>query len=139
VFCYDVDDLMNALGIKHDVQVRRLFIESTNLSLKTVLLRNGNQQPSIPVGHTVHKKTNLRKSKQLLNKHDYSKHGCYICGDLKVASLLLGLEHGYSKYCCFLCEWGSRAKIFHYLKRGWPQGKTLKVGDKNVQHPALAE
>jgi hypothetical protein len=27
----------------------------------------------------------------------------------------------------------------HYLKRGWPQRKHLKVGEKNVQHPALAE
>ena len=27
----------------------------------------------------------------------------------------------------------------HYLKRDWPQGKSLKVGEKNVEHPALAE
>ena len=33
----------------------------------------------------------------------------------------------------------SRAKILHYLKRDWPQRKYLKVGEKNVQHPALAE
>jgi len=112
VFCYDVDDLMNTLGIKHDEQVRRLFIDSSKPSLRTVLLHNGNQQPSIPVGHTVHIKKNLRKSKQLLNKHDYSKHGCYICGDLKVASLLLGLEHGYSKYCCFFMKMGTAARRF---------------------------
>ena len=27
----------------------------------------------------------------------------------------------------------------HYVKRIWIQMKSLKVGEKNVQHPALAE
>jgi len=34
VFCYDVDDLMNAFGMKHDPQKWRLFIDSSKLSLK---------------------------------------------------------------------------------------------------------
>ena len=42
VFCYDVGGLMNALGIKHDPQEWRLFIDSSKLSLKAVLLHNGN-------------------------------------------------------------------------------------------------
>ena len=139
MFCYDVDDLMNALGIKHDVQVRRLFIDSSKLSLKTVLLHNGNQHPTIPVGHAVQMQDTYENLKQLLNKLDYSRHACYICDDLKVVSLLMNLQQGYMKYCCFLCEWGSRAKILHYLKRGWPQRKSLKVGEKDVQHPTMAE
>jgi len=49
------------------------------------------------------------------------------------------LQLGYTKYCCFLCEWNSRAKTLHCLKRDWPQRKSLKVGEKNVQHPALAK
>jgi hypothetical protein len=61
VFCYDVDGLMNALGIKHDPQEWRLFIDSSKLSLKAVLLHNGNQHPSIPDGHAVHMKKNLRE------------------------------------------------------------------------------
>jgi len=56
VFCYDVDGLTNALGIKYHPQEWRLFIDSSKLSLKAVLLRNGNQHPSIPVGHAVHVK-----------------------------------------------------------------------------------
>ena len=52
-FCYDVDDLMNALGIKHDSQEWRLFLDSSKLSLKAVLLHNGNKHSSIPVGHAV--------------------------------------------------------------------------------------
>jgi len=37
-------------------------------------------------------------------------------------------------------EWDSRANTLHYLKRDWPQRKSLKVSrEKNVQRPALAE
>jgi len=53
----------------------------------------------------------------------------------------MGFKLGCTKYvyCCFVCEWDRRAKTLHNLKRDWPQRKSLKVGEKNVQHPALAE
>jgi len=103
VFFYDVEGLMNALGIKHDPQEYRLFIDSSKLSLKAVLLHNGNQHPSIPVGHAVHMKETYENIKQLLKKLEYSKYGCHICDDLKVGSLLMGLQLGCTKYCFFLC------------------------------------
>jgi predicted esterase len=71
--------LMNALGIKHDPQEWRLFIDSSKLSLKEVFLHNGNQHPSIPVGHAVHMKESYENLKQLLNKLKYSKYGWHIC------------------------------------------------------------
>ena len=128
MFCHDVDGLMNALGIKNDPQEWRLFIDSSKLILKAVLLHNGNQHPSIPVGYAVHMKETYEYLKQLLKKLEYSKYGWHIFGDLKVVSLLMGLQLGYMKYCCFLCEWDSRAKTLHYMKRDWPQRKSLKVG-----------
>jgi len=79
---------------------------------------------------------NLR---QLLKKLEYSKYGWHICGDLKIVSLMMGLQLGFMKYCYFLCDWDSRAKTLHYVKRDWHQRKSLKVGEKNVQHPTLAE
>jgi len=127
-FCYDVDSLMNALGIKHDPQEWRLFTDSSKLSLKEVLLHNGNQHPSIPVRHAVHMKETNENLKQLLYKLEYSKYGWHICGDLKVVSLLMRLQLGYRKYRCFLCEWDRREKTLHYLKRDWPQRKSLNVG-----------
>jgi len=84
-------------------------------------------------------KVTYENLKQLLNRLQYSKYGWHICGDLKVVSLLIGLQLEYTKNCCFLCLWVSRAKMLHYLKRDWPERKSLKVREKNVQHPALAE
>jgi len=101
VFYYNVDGLMNALGIKHDLQEWQLFINSSKLSLKAVLLHNGNQHPSIPVEHSVHMKETYKNLKQLLNKLEYSKYAWHIYGDVKVVSLLMGLQLGYTKYCCF--------------------------------------
>jgi len=128
VFCYDVDGMMNALGIKHDPQEWRLLIDSSKLSLKVVLLLNAIQHPSIPVGHAVHMKETNENLKQLMKKLEYSKYGWHICGDLKVLSLLMSLQLECTKYCCFVCEWDRRAKTLHYLKRDWPQRKSLKVG-----------
>ena len=106
-FCYDVEGLLNALGIKHDPQEWRLFTDSWKLSLKSVLLHNGNQHPSIPVGRAVHVKETDENLKQLLIKLEYSKYGWHIYGDLKVLSLLMGFQLGCTKFCCFLSEWDS--------------------------------
>jgi len=63
VFCYDADGLMNALGIKHEPQEWRLFIDSSKLSLKAVLLHNG-KHTSIQFSRTrCPYERNLRKSK----------------------------------------------------------------------------
>ena len=102
MLCYDVDDLMNTLGIKYDQQEFLLFLDPSKLSLKSVLLHNGNQHPFIPVGHAVHMKETYEKQKELLNKLECSKYGWHICGDLKVVSLLMGLQSGCKNYCCFM-------------------------------------
>ncbi|KAK1787970.1 hypothetical protein P4O66_016453 [Electrophorus voltai] len=109
------------------------------MSLEAVLLHYGNRLPSIPVGHTVDMKETYDNMKQLLDCLEYSKYAWHICSDLKVVALLMGLQLGYTKYCCFPCEWDSIARTLHYVKKDWPLRKSLKIGEKNVQHSVLAE
>lgn len=52
-YCKDIDGLMVALNFSHKVEEWRLFIDASTESLKTVLLHNGNEKPSIPVAHAV--------------------------------------------------------------------------------------
>jgi len=60
VACNDIDGLMQTLSINHNSLDLRLFIDSSKLSLKAVLLHNDNTLPSIPVGHSVHNKSRMR-------------------------------------------------------------------------------
>ena len=50
VACTDIDGLMQTLNINHIPLDWRLFIDSSKLSLKAVILHNGNNLPSIPGG-----------------------------------------------------------------------------------------
>jgi len=66
-------------------------MDSSKLSLKAVLLHNGNILPSIPVGHSVHNES-YENMKILMVVINYDKLKWQICGDLKVIVLLLGLQ-----------------------------------------------
>jgi hypothetical protein len=138
-FCSDIDGLMMALGYNHNPQEWRLFIDSSKLSLKAVLLHIGNIYPSIPIGHAVHMKESYENLEFLIHQIDYNKYNWHVCGDLKVIGLLLSMQLGYTKYCCFLCEWDSRAKNFHYNVKDWPARQALIPGQKNVMHQQLVD
>jgi len=64
VACTDIDGLMQTLN--HNPLDWRLFIDSSKLSLKAVLLHNDNTRPSIPVGHSVHNKESYEDMKILM-------------------------------------------------------------------------
>ena len=49
--CKDVNGLFKALNMSHCSDEWRLFIDSSKVSIKAVLLHNGNVLPSIPVAH----------------------------------------------------------------------------------------
>ena len=117
VYCIDIDGLMATLRITHYADEWRLFIDSSKISLKAVLLHNGNVLPSIPAGHAVHMKETYDNMKQLLRCIKYEQHQWHLFGDLKVVALLLGLQGGYRKYCCFLCEWDSRTRESHCVMK----------------------
>jgi len=139
VACTDVDGLMQTLNINHNPLDWRLFIDSSKLSFKAVLLHNGNTLPSIPVGHSVHNKESYENMKILMEAINYDKFKWQICGDLKVIPLLFGLQQGFTKYCCFISEWDSRARSLHYSRKYWSARKSLEPGIMNVENQLLVE
>ena len=139
VFCNNVEGLVNQMGQKYDPTEWRLFIDSSNRSLKGVLLHNGNEFASLPVAHSVQMKETYANMKTLLDELKYDQHQWLICGDLKVIALLLGLQGGYTKYPCFLCLWDSRADNLHYKQKKWPERTHFVPGSHNVQEPPLVE
>ena len=136
-YCKDVSGLMIELGYEHDSDEWRLFIDSSKTSLKAVLLHNGNVKPSIPVAHAVNMKETYEAMKTCLEAINYSKHSWKICADLKVISLLVGLQLGYTKYMCFLCLWDSRDDTNHFRKKAWEPRENPTVGRFNVKHTPL--
>ena len=130
---------MQTLNIKHIPLDWRLFVDSSKLSLKAVLLHNGNTLPSIPVGHLVHNKESYEKMRILMEAINYDKFKWQICGDLKVIALLLGLQQGFTKYCCFVCEWDSRTRSLHYSRKDWFARKSVEPGIMNVKNQTPVE
>jgi len=107
------------------------------VSLKVVLLHNGNKFPSVPLAHAANMKESYESMKLLLGKGKYEEFKWRLCVDLKVVVLLPGMQLGYTKYCCFLCQWDSRDKKTHYVNRLWPKRTSLTPREKNVVNPPL--
>jgi hypothetical protein len=55
-FCKDVCCVIEALRHQHDSNECPLFTDSSNFSLKTVLLHNGNKYPSVSIAHAATRK-----------------------------------------------------------------------------------
>lgn len=130
---------MTALKIDYKSDEWRLFIDSSKISLKAVLLHNGNLFPSVPIGYAAYMKETYDNMKQLLCRVNYEKFKWHISGDLKVIAILLGLQQGYTKFCCFLCMWDSRARACHYKQKEWPMRQSLEPGKDNVINKTLVE
>ncbi len=60
VFCHDIGGLLHALGCEYDPKEWRLFIDSSQASLKCILLHNGNRYASVPIGHSVDPKERMK-------------------------------------------------------------------------------
>ena len=137
MFCNDVCSIMEVLGHEYNPDQWGLFIDSSKVSLKEVLLHNGNRFPSVPLAHAANMKASYESMTLLLGKIKYGEFKLKLCGDLKVVVLLLGMQLGYTKYCCFLCEWDSRDKKNHYVNKLWPKRTSLTPGEKNVFSPLV--
>lgn len=90
MYCSDVKGLIDELkpNIYKDDEWR-LFIDSSTRSLKAVLLHIGNILAPIPIAHSTKLKETYENLEIVLDKIKYSEHQWRICGDLKIATLLL--------------------------------------------------
>ena len=102
MFCNDVCSVMEVLGHECNPDEWRLFIDSSKVSLKVILLHNINKLPSVPLAHVANMKESYESMKLLLGKIKLDEVKRKLCGDLKVVALLLGMQLGYTKYC-FSC------------------------------------
>ncbi|UYV61962.1 hypothetical protein LAZ67_1007178 [Cordylochernes scorpioides] len=139
VYCNGAVSLMEGLGHDHDIEQWRLFVDSSKISLKAVLLHNGNKFPSVPIAHTSNMKETYENMKLLLKKIEYERYGWKICSDWKVIALLRGLQLGYTRFCCFLYEWDSRDRKRHYIKKGWSNREIFTPGHNNIVNPPLID
>ena len=115
----------------------RLFVDSSEQSLKCVLLHNGNKFACVPIGHFVIVKEHYLNVKMILQKLRYSEHNWAICVNFKMVNFLLGQRGGYTKHPCFLCYWDSRATDQHWVKKDWSAREGLAVGDENIINELL--
>ena len=90
-FCNNVAGLFEVIGITCNPSEWRLFIDSSSQSLKTVLLHNGNNYPSLFVAHSVQLKEDYTSVKMLLSALKYDDYGWEVIGDFKMVSFLSGL------------------------------------------------
>ncbi|XP_051155322.1 uncharacterized protein LOC127277918 [Leptopilina boulardi] len=114
----------------------RLFIDGSTTILKAVLLHNENKVPSVPLAYATDMKETYEILEKILRLIKYPQHEWQIVSDLKVLTILFGMQGGYTKHPCYLCELDSRAPN-RYAKSEWPSRQYFKIGQKNVLNPPL--
>ena len=137
VFWHDSSGLFDGLIQEHQPSDWRLIIDSPQRSLKTLLLHNGNSEPSLPIIHSIQLKETYDKMQILLQTVRHNVHQWNICGDLKVTDMLMGRQGGCTKLCCFLCPWDSRCRAEHYIKCDCEPRKVYEPEEDSVQHTHL--
>ncbi|GBM16682.1 hypothetical protein AVEN_267779-1 [Araneus ventricosus] len=96
---------MKCFDIEYVPSEWHLFIDSSKISLKAVLLHIGNSFASLPLGHSVYLEENYNDLSMILEKINHQEHRWMVCGDFKMPAMLLGQQAGYTKYPYFLCLW----------------------------------
>jgi hypothetical protein len=80
VYCNSNQELMEELQPEHTPEHWRFFTDSPKVSLKAVLLHNGNMFPSTPLAHAIHVKEMHENLEVLLQKKYAMKNidGIYV-------------------------------------------------------------
>ncbi|GBO28919.1 hypothetical protein AVEN_38875-1 [Araneus ventricosus] len=77
--------------------------------------------------------------KHILSSIEYSKHSWHIRVDLKVITVLVGLQAGYTKFFFAFCASGTvGTEKKYYIKKVWPKRQFLLPGVKNEKNEPLS-
>ena len=122
-FCHNVIGLFETIGIDHNPNEWRLFIDSSFGNLKAVLLNNENKYLSLLQAHSVDlKRITIDFARRLeiqwvcLGGHRRLQNG--------------GIRNGFARWfyeVSLLCLWDSRDTTAHYHRRNWPQQSEFTV------------
>ena len=74
VFCNDVCSIVEVLGREYNPDQWLVFIDSSKVSLKVVLLHKGNRFPSVPLAHAANTKESYESMKLLSGKIKYDEY-----------------------------------------------------------------
>lgn len=69
MYCNNNQELMEELQLEHTTEQWRVFTDSPKVSLKAVLLHNGNMFPSIQLAHAIHMKETYENLQVVLQKN----------------------------------------------------------------------
>ena len=75
----------------------------------------------------------------LLKKIKYAEHQWEICGDLKIATIILEQQGAFTKNGELLCFWNSRDRKKHYKQTKWPTRNEMTPGSNNVIKESLVD
>lgn len=89
-YCYDIDGVFKEMKQPYNPEEWRVFVYSSKISLKAVLVHNCNKKTSTPIGHAVNTKEIYETISTLIKLIKYKNHNWIVCGNLKVVGLLLG-------------------------------------------------
>ena len=133
VYCHEIPGLLKELGVPYYSPTKwRLFLDSSKLSLKCVILHSGNVYGAVPVGHSVHLREDYDDMRMVMDLLKYHEHNWIICVDLKMVNFLLGQQKGFTKFPYFLCMWDSRAWDRHWVQKDLPIRDTIEAGVPNI-------
>jgi hypothetical protein len=69
------------------------YLSATQCTLKAVLLHNGNNYASLPIGHSVHLKESYENLELAVTMIGYTAHDWMICGGVEHASRSVGWSY----------------------------------------------
>jgi hypothetical protein len=129
LFCNDVRFVMEIFGHQYNSDRRRLFIDSSKVRLKAVLLHNRTRRHSVPLAHTVSMKETYECMKLLLVKIKYDEFKWKLRGELKVVACYSECNLG-TQNTAVSCASGTAGT--RRVNKRWPKRKSLTPREKNV-------